>query len=350
MLQAARAIVRRPWLRVAAPCAVAAGAGIIAWASAPPSLADEGRLFLSGRDGGSPALVSPERARELIYSHVSERATHVLVEPPTALRRFGDTWRKHVSKELCDELEARRAVLQKALDSFSRTSSDDVHDSEVEKLWRAIAEAEGTVRVIRAHAAEHASRIDWPTVIGDKSFVPLSEGLGSAQRVSAADLQGKIVALYFTAGWCGPCHGFTPRLAEAFNHFRSAESAHKQFEIIQISWDHDEAGFGHYVKRLRPPWLALPFDERELARELSLRYNVAQIPALVVLEIHGTEARVLTDSGRQDVELYLEARHSAGLGPGEQLSTGDVAEWIRLVTLPAPAHQPARWWWRHSSE
>lgn len=351
-----RCVGSREWARrLAIPCA-AAGIGAIAWAASPAALADGppagagGRLFMSGGDKSGPALVSPERARELIYAHVSERAAHVLADPPTALRRFGDTWRRHVSDELCTELKQRRAALQAALDAFSKTSGDDLRDGEVETLWRAIAEAEGTIRVIRAHAAEHAARISWLTLMRDKALVPLLDGAGSARRVAASELQGKIVALYFTAGWCGPCHGFTPRLAQAFQQFRSAEGAHKQFEVVQVSWDHDEAGFGRYVRQARPPWLALPFAERELARELSLRYNVAQIPALVVLEVDGDQARVLTDSGRQDVELYLEARHSAGLKRGEQLDTGEVAGWIRRVTLPEPAAKPSRWWWSRSDD
>ena len=70
--------------------------------------------------------------------------------------------------------------------------------------------------------------------------------------------EGKTVGLYFSAHWCPPCRGFTPKLAE----FYKAHHLDKKFEIVFVSSDKNEEGFKEYYSEM--PWLALPFSERAL--------------------------------------------------------------------------------------
>jgi len=39
---------------------------------------------------------------------------------------------------------------------------------------------------------------------------------------SVADLSGKLVGLYFSAHWCGPCRQFTPILSKVYEEVRAA--------------------------------------------------------------------------------------------------------------------------------
>merc|ERR1711998_484877 len=45
-------------------------------------------------------------------------------------------------------------------------------------------------------------------------------------------LQNKVFGLYFSAHWCPPCRGFTPKLAETYNTLKAAG---KNFEIVFVS-------------------------------------------------------------------------------------------------------------------
>jgi len=115
------------------------------------------------------------------------------------------------------------------------------------------------------------------------------------EKPTADVLSGKsAVALYFSAHWCPPCRGFTPKLAEMY---RDAFEA-KGMEIVFVSSDRDEAAFGEYFGE--QPWAALPFGNREAKAALSKKFKVSGIPSLVILD--GATAEVITTDGRAAVE------------------------------------------------
>jgi nucleoredoxin len=118
--------------------------------------------------------------------------------------------------------------------------------------------------------------------------------LGKEGPVSTAEaLTGKQgVLVYFSAHWCPPCRGFTPKLAEF--HKKHAEA--KGFETVFVSSDKDQAAFDDYYGEM--PWLALPYDKRSEKDALSKKYKVQGIPSLVVL---GPDGKVITKEGRGKV-------------------------------------------------
>lgn len=122
-------------------------------------------------------------------------------------------------------------------------------------------------------------------LLGEK----LSGKSGDVQTASICG-EGKTVGLYFSAHWCPPCRGFTPKLAEFYkNHHQD-----KNFEIVFVSSDKNETEFSEYYKDM--PWLALPYADRTKKDHLSQKFKVSGIPTLVFLD--GKDGKEITKEGR----------------------------------------------------
>jgi len=113
---------------------------------------------------------------------------------------------------------------------------------------------------------------------------------GGNEEVSIDCLQDKIVALYFSGHWCPPCRRFTPELVKNYERYQAAGEA---FEVVFISADSNEEQFNDYFGSM--PWLALPFSEQDINAQLSVKYGVRGIPALIIL---GPDGELITKEGR----------------------------------------------------
>jgi nucleoredoxin len=102
----------------------------------------------------------------------------------------------------------------------------------------------------------------------------------------------KAVGVYFSAHWCPPCRGFTPKLAEMYISTFQA----KGLEIIFVSSDRDEESFNAYYAE--QPWVALPYDQRDLKAKLSKNYKVKGIPSFTILDSSGG---VITKAGKESI-------------------------------------------------
>lgn len=105
-------------------------------------------------------------------------------------------------------------------------------------------------------------------------------------------LAGKTIGIYFSAHWCPPCRGFTPKLAEMYKSTFQA----KGLEIIFVSSDKDEAAWTDYYAEM--PWLALPYSNRELKEALTKKYKVKGIPSFVILD---SEGNTITTEGTDEI-------------------------------------------------
>jgi nucleoredoxin len=109
------------------------------------------------------------------------------------------------------------------------------------------------------------------------------------QQLGADALTGKTFALYFSAHWCPPCRGFTPKLAEWYSKSLQA----KGLEVVFVSSDRDESSFKEYFDEM--PWLALEYSDRKRKEELSTLFGINGIPSLVIV---GPDGETITTNGR----------------------------------------------------
>jgi nucleoredoxin len=106
-----------------------------------------------------------------------------------------------------------------------------------------------------------------------------------------AKASGKAIGIYFSAHWCPPCRGFTPKLAEWYNN-----GLKDKMEIFFVSSDKDQKSFDEYFAEM--PWQTLSYEKRSEKEVLSNLFQVQGIPSFVVLNNDGT---VITTDGRSKV-------------------------------------------------
>ncbi|CAF4294027.1 unnamed protein product, partial [Rotaria sp. Silwood2] len=106
-----------------------------------------------------------------------------------------------------------------------------------------------------------------------------NESNSESNQISTNELNGKNVGLYFAAYSCRACRNFTPKLSIFFKGHNSAME--EQLDIVFISSDDDQAAFDEYFKEM--PWKALSFSDRDRSKTLREKFNVEDIPTLVIL-------------------------------------------------------------------
>ena len=103
------------------------------------------------------------------------------------------------------------------------------------------------------------------------------------------------ILLYFSAHWCPPCRGFTPKLADWYEQ-------NENMEIIFCSSDRELSDFETY--RSQMPFAALPFKDRETKEKLSKYFKIQGIPSLILLSPEDPDTKkrdLITTDGRSCV-------------------------------------------------
>jgi nucleoredoxin len=108
---------------------------------------------------------------------------------------------------------------------------------------------------------------------------------GSLSRFNDESFEKKkLIALYFSAHWCGPCRKFTPQLVEYYNRIAPQ---HPEFELLFVSYDHSQAGMETYMRETNMPWPAIDYAKVSGKTALT-KYAGYGIPDLVVIDASGT--------------------------------------------------------------
>jgi nucleoredoxin len=110
--------------------------------------------------------------------------------------------------------------------------------------------------------------------------------------VETSSLAGKVIGLYFSASWCGPCRSFTPGLVKL------RDRKDDEFEVIFVSSDRNAEDQAEYMKDYDMEWPAIPYDS-PLRGELAAKYGIRGIPSLVIVDDQGN---LITKDGRDEMD------------------------------------------------
>ncbi|MBR4252256.1 MAG: redoxin family protein [Kiritimatiellae bacterium] len=103
------------------------------------------------------------------------------------------------------------------------------------------------------------------------------------KKADLADLNGKTIALYFSASWCPPCRAFTPRLVDLAEKLQSEG---KPFEIVLVGRDQTRQKALDYMESHHMTGYLVP-PEADANKSLCTLYRVTGIPYLVVVDSNG---------------------------------------------------------------
>uniref|UniRef100_A0A0K0FUW9 protein-disulfide reductase n=1 Tax=Strongyloides venezuelensis TaxID=75913 RepID=A0A0K0FUW9_STRVS len=121
-------------------------------------------------------------------------------------------------------------------------------------------------------------------------------------------LKGKVVGIYFSAGWCGPCRQFTPKLKR---FYEKVKQEGKNFEVIFISVDKEKDDALEYYEEKMGKWLMMDYNLED-TQALKEVCGVQTIPAFKIVKSDGTiavdDARNLVVQEGADDPLALFAR------------------------------------------
>jgi len=154
------------------------------------------------------------------------------------------------------------------------------------------------------------------------TFASLEELIGTelvdakGNKVETSSLEGKVIGLYFSASWCGPCKMFTPDLVKL------RDRNDDKFEVVFVSSDRSAEDQEEYMKDYDMEWPAIPYDS-PLRQQLGGKYEVRGIPSLVIIDDQGN---LITKDGRSEMgdsdtdarKALREWRRSAGKDDGQE--------------------------------
>lgn len=137
----------------------------------------------------------------------------------------------------------------------------------------------------------------------------------------AALPEPELYLVYFSAGWCGPCHRFTPSLIKTYQRWQATLPG--RVEVVFVSNDYTAQEQARYAREAGMPWPMLEFSQLGRAKVIE-RWAGNGIPCLVAVT-------------RDGEVLFHGYRGEEYLGPGHVMEATD-----QLLQSMARTNAPAR--------
>lgn len=121
------------------------------------------------------------------------------------------------------------------------------------------------------------------TAVGTK-FIDFEMQTPEGETVKLSDYvgKGKVVLVDFWASWCGPCRREMPNLVETYAEYKG-----KNFEIVGVSLDQDDAAWKEAINKMNMTWPQMS-DLKFWQSEGAQLYAVSSIPHTVLIDGEGT--------------------------------------------------------------
>ncbi|KAH0668989.1 hypothetical protein KY289_023482 [Solanum tuberosum] len=124
-----------------------------------------------------------------------------------------------------------------------------------------------------------------------RNYVIAADG----RKVPVAELEGKIIGLYFSMTSFKGCESFTRKLIEMYDKLKAQEG---NFEIVMIPLDDEDESFKKEFSRM--PWFSLPLKDKT-CKKLARYFELSTLPTLVII---GTDGKTLHSNVAEAVEEH----------------------------------------------
>ena len=128
-----------------------------------------------------------------------------------------------------------------------------------------------------------------------------------AKHDPAALPEPELYLVYFSAGWCGPCHRFTPSLIETYQRWQATQPG--RVEVVFVSNDRTAQEQARYAREAGMPWPMLEYSQLGRVKVIE-RWAGNGIPCLVAVT-------------RDGEVLFHSYRGEEYLGPGQVMEATD---------------------------
>ncbi|NXL38955.1 NXNL1 protein, partial [Glaucidium brasilianum] len=152
------------------------------------------------------------------------------------------------------------------------------------------------------------------------------------ERELGRALENKVLLLYFGSGQCPRCRQFSPLLKDFFVRLTDEFYVERasQLVLVYVSRDETQQQQSAFLRTMPKRWLALPFGDT-FKRELELRFDVSEVPAVVVLKPNG---EVIARNAVEEIQrlgpaCFRNWQEAAELVDRNFLLAEDFDEWTR---------------------